>query len=117
MSSRLYNDGSWTSARFFGFVRSLLRQGSQRWPPRNAAVKAARQPYRGRQPRRKWSYRCALCSKLFKRTDVEIDHIVPCGSLTSLEDLPGFVERLFCEEDGFRILCKPCHKDVTKGEK
>lgn len=45
---------------------------------------------------------------------VEKDHIVPCGSLKSYEDLPGFVERLFAPVTGYRILCKPCHKIITK---
>jgi len=47
----------------------------------------------------------------------QLDHINPCGQLRSLNDVSGFVERLFCEADGLRILCKPCHLSVTKEER
>ena len=46
--------------------------------------------------------------------EVEIDHIISCGSLKCYDDLPGFVERLFCEADNIRVVCKPCHKAHTK---
>lgn len=49
------------------------------------------------------------------RKEVEVDHIVPCGTLKCVEDLPGFVTRLFCEADGFQVLCKAnCHSKKTR---
>lgn len=45
--------------------------------------------------------------------EVQIDHIVEVGSLTCSNDLPGFVDRLFCEVEGFQTLCKPCHQVKT----
>jgi hypothetical protein len=47
----------------------------------------------------------------------EVDHIQPVGSLKCAEDLPQFVERLFCEIDNYRVLCIECHKKVTHGDK
>jgi 5-methylcytosine-specific restriction endonuclease McrA len=67
--------------------------------------------------RQKYEYQCASCNKWFKATDVQIDHIVPCGSLRSYNDLPIFVERLFCEPDGLQVLCKPCHQEKTNEER
>lgn len=54
-----------------------------------------------------------MCKEWFPNKETEVDHIVPAGSLRSFEDLPGFVERLFCSKDGLRLLCKTCHKGVT----
>lgn len=42
---------------------------------------------------------------------------MPAGSLQSASDLPGFVERLFCEIDGLQVLCNNCHDLKTKQEK
>ena len=45
-----------------------------------------------------------------------MDHIVPCGSLKSYDDLAGFAERMFCEAMG-SALCKECHQDKTNAER
>ena len=74
-------------------------------------MKAARVPYTGPDKRRKWSYQCSQCKKLFKGTEVQVDHIEPCGSLKSFDDLAGFAERLFVETDGLQVLCSKCHKE------
>jgi 5-methylcytosine-specific restriction endonuclease McrA len=46
-----------------------------------------------------------------------VDHIHPAGSLNCAADLPGFVERLFCEQDNLQVLCESCHDEKTKIEK
>ena len=110
--------GRWTEAKFFGFIRSALRSASIRWPPKADALRDSRIPYMGvDNPRQKWQYPCHQCGEWFMGKEVQADHIVPCGSLRCFADLPGFVERMFCEQEGFRILCKPCHKTVTAAER
>ena len=109
--------GRWSEAKFFGFIRSALRSASVRWPPKADAIRAARKPYVGPNKRQKWTCHCALCGKWHKLSDLQADHITPCGSLRCFDDLAGFVERMFCEQDGFRILCKPCHKTITAIER
>lgn len=105
----------WTEARFFSFIRSGLRQMSRRWPPIvRQAIHKARRPYKGPNKRQKWEVQCAACEAWYKAAEVQVDHIIPCGSLKSFSDLPGFAERLFCEADGLRVLCKPCHKKRTE---
>lgn len=107
--------GEWTTAGYWGFIRSGLRQMSRRWPPlARQAINAARRKYVGENKRQKWEYQCATCKAWRNRKQVEVDHIVPCGSLRSLDDLPGFVERLFCEPDGLRVLCDTCHALRTR---
>lgn len=114
MKEKPYNNGTWTQARYFGFIRSGLRRMSLRWGPRNIAKNAVRRDYTGDNPRQKYEYQCSVCGGWFKGADVEVDHVVECGELRSFDDLPGFVARLFCEADGFRVLCKhTCHRRKT----
>jgi len=42
---------------------------------------------------------------------------VPAGTLTCAQDLPGFVERLFCEVDNLQVLCEACHNIKTQAER
>jgi len=103
------NANKWTEARYWGFIRSGLRRMSMRWPPRNEVKNDARRPYKGEDKRRKFEYQCSNCKKWFKGADVQVDHIVECGTLKTAADLPKFVETLFCEKDNMQLLCKGCH--------
>ena len=103
------NGGQWTEARYFGFIRSALRSAFQKWGPKHEAKKDAKGAYN--------TYVCAACDGWFGSSQVEVDHIVPAGALKSYEDLPGFVERMFCEKQGFQVLCKDCHQLKTNNER
>lgn len=100
--------GTWTEARYWSFIRSALRAAFQKYPVKYHAKRAAM---------REGGYECASCNELFKSGEVQVDHIVPCGSLKSYADLAGFAERMFCEVDGFQVLCKECHQDKTNAER
>ena len=94
-----------------------MRRMSQRWPPLvRLALNAVRRPYVGPNKLQKWVYQCAVCSGWFKRTQVEVDHIEPCGSLQSFDDIRRFTERLFCESDKLRVVCNGCHAVITRGD-
>lgn len=108
---------SWSTAKFWGFVRAGLRSKAQRWPPRYEVLAEAKRKYEGENKKQKFEYQCALCQHWHLQSNVEVDHIIPCGSLSSFDDLPGFVERMFCSKEGLRVVCRPCHKDVTKKAK
>lgn len=110
---RPYAGGTWTRARFFGFLRSALRLASRKWPPRIEAKNAARRKYTGPNKRQKWEFLCSGCGGWFLGSEVEVDHIEPCGALNDYDDLPGFVRRLFCEAQELRVLCKACHGDLA----
>ena len=112
-----YGGGRYTKAGYFGFIRSGLRQKSMRWPPKYDVMAAAKRPHKGGDKRRKFDYQCNICKGWFKGTDVSVDHIVPCGSLQCFADLPGFVERLFCEADGLQVACTTCHQNKTNEDK
>ncbi len=105
-----------TEAAYYGMLRSVLRRGFRYWKPLKAAELAARSKYTGTNKLRKWSYQCNTCKKLFKRTEVNVDHTTPVGTLKALSDLPAFVERLTAES-GYEVMCKGCHAVKTKMEK
>ena len=115
---RTRGGGKYTEAAFWAFIRSGLRAKHSRWGPRYAALEAARRPSKDKKNLRlKWQFQCAICKKWFAQKEVEVDHIIPCGSLKSYEDLPGFVKRMFVEVEGYRICCKPDHLKITKESK
>ncbi len=114
---RPHAGGRWTRARYMAFIRSALRECSKRWPPRRDALLLARRKYVGPNPRQKYEYLCAACGRWFMEKEVQVDHIIPTGSLNILDELPVFVGRLLAEADGWQVLCRSCHKDKTARER
>jgi 5-methylcytosine-specific restriction endonuclease McrA len=106
--------GEMTEAQFWSFLRSNLRLTSRKWAPISRhALNACKRPSQSDNKRLKFEHQCAQCLGWFPRKQVEVDHIVPAGSLRSFEDIPGFVQRLFCETDGLVVLCERCHQAKT----
>jgi len=103
---------AWSTARFFGFLRSALRKAYSRWPVKYQVMHEARRKCEGKG-RQKFEYQCAICEEWFPQKSIQIDHIVECGSLRCWEDLTPFTQRPFCGKEGLRVLCKPCHNKVT----
>lgn len=87
-----------------------LRRASYKWGPRNRALYSARVS-RG-------IYRCVMCGPdiLHPKKNIRIDHIHPVVPVTGWDDWNGYIVRMFCEVEGFQILCKPHHKDKTNAE-
>lgn len=115
--ARPYNNGTMTSSMFFSMIRSALRARSRWWKPIAECKKKAKRAYKGTNKRQKFEYQCNECKNWFPEKEVNVDHIVPAGTLTSVNDLPLFVERLFVEIDGLQVLCKNCHNLKTKNER
>lgn len=107
------------------WLRWTLRKASYRWPPRNAALRAAactKEQY-AKHPGERVSklvrnfYRCAKCRLVFSRKGVSIDHIKPVvDPKRGYRSLDEYAIRMFCSADGFQILCKVCHDAKTKAE-
>lgn len=115
-----YNDGTWTEGRFNSFIKSTLRSGSQRWPPKYKALNEAKQGKKinASSGRLAEHYRCAACKGSFPAKEIQVDHITPV-----IDPIIGFVswddvvKRMFCEQENFQILCRECHQEKTKLEK
>ena len=112
-----FNNGTMTSAAFFGMIRSALRNRSRFWKPITQCKNDARRKYKGANKRQRWEYQCNKCKKWFNGTTVSVDHIKPVGTLTKFEDLPDFVRNLFCEVHNLQCLCSGCHNKKTSKER
>lgn len=114
---RTRNGGTWTESQYWSAIRSALRRKFMYWRPLKEAENKARRAVTGKGSQ-KWEYKCSRCNKWYKGKEVEVDHIVPCGSLRCYEDIVPFLKRLCCEDvDGYRVLCKQCHQEITNEER
>lgn len=112
---RTHAGGTWTKSQYFNFIRGALRKAATRYPVKHQVLDDAKVFVEGQ--RHRFEYPCAECGGMFKRVDVEVDHIKPAGSLKEYEDLPEFTRTLFCEADNMQVLCKPCHHVKTQAER
>jgi hypothetical protein len=114
-----YNHGTLTESQFFSKIRSALRNAFRYWKPAQEALKLAGRPSENKENKRlKTEYKCANCKDWFKRADVQIDHVIECGSLSCYDDIAPFIQRLAIEDiKGYQVLCKPCHKEKTNNFK
>ena len=110
------NCGTMTESGYWSTVRSALRKGFRFWKPIMKCKMDARRKYVGKNKKQKWEYQCAKCKKWYMNKDIQVDHIIPVGTLRCYEDLPGFVKRLTVE-DGFQVLCKDCHNEKSNLER
>ncbi len=114
-----YNGGEWSFARFNSFVKSVLRAGSRKWPPKYRVLNAAcvgqrRSVLSGRIAKH---YRCAHCAGEFPQSLVQVDHINPVVDVDGFTTWDEVINNLFCEEEDLQVLCKPCHKIKTAQER
>ena len=110
-------DGTMSEATFWSFIRSALRQKSRWWKPISVCKMNARRLYKGDNKRQKYEYQCKKCKTWHAEKNINVDHIIGAGALNCAQDLPGFVERLFCEQDNLQVLCVSCHDKKTLKEK
>jgi 5-methylcytosine-specific restriction endonuclease McrA len=111
------NSGTMTESAFWSFIRSALRNKSRWWKPITECKQKARRPYTGSNKRLKYEYQCNECKGWYPDKQINVDHIIPAGTLTCSTDLPGFIERLFCEQGNLQVLCETCHNAKTKEER
>jgi 5-methylcytosine-specific restriction endonuclease McrA len=109
-AARTRNAGKWTEARYWGTLRSALRNWAKWWHPASLAKQSARVSI-GR-------YKCEVCGKDTPGKDIQVDHIIPCGTLRSLEDVARFIQLLTPESpNAFQVLCLDCHQKKTNLER
>lgn len=111
-----YNGGKWTKARMRSFIMSALRRAQ--WPAKYASiasafVKAGVNPATGKPCK---LHRCPECKELFPKGQMQADHITPVIPVTGFDSWDEVIKRLYCELDGYRPVCKPCHKGKTLAE-
>lgn len=118
---------AWSTAKFFGFIRSGLREKFNRYPVKYELLKSEavdtptgelfKTGKKMGQKKTVKKYKCNHCEEMFRANEVQVDHIIPAGSLQSFDDLQGFAERLFCGPENLQLVCKPCHVIKTKEDR
>lgn len=109
--------GTMTEARFDSFIKSMLRSGTMRWKPKYDAirrrfVKNGINPATGRPCK---LHSCECCGQLFPQGEIKADHIRPVvDPEKGFVSWDEYIERMFCEADGFRAICQPCHHKITQ---
>ena len=123
-AERTRNGGKWTEAQFQSAIRSALRSKFRYWKPALDCMNRHSRPYTGTHKRRKKEVQCQMCKEWFAPANIQMDHIVPCGSLKDAagkftgNSLMAFIKRLTPEDiDAFQPLCRECHRQKTKQER
>lgn len=108
-----------TTAKFWGTIRSDLRKRWMYFPERKKALIAARvgKLVNERTGRKCIHVKCTECEGLFLEKECDVDHKIDVGSLKCFEDMPGFMDRLFCKSEDLKILCKACHQEKTNAKR
>lgn len=114
-----YNGGTWTVSRYNNFIRSLLRKGTTRWGPKQQAFKLASvgKKINVLTGRLAEHFTCAGCGGEFPRSVCSADHIDPVvDPERGFQTWDEYIERMYCEVEGFQILCKGCHDSGKTAE-
>lgn len=109
----------WTPAKFKGWIISLLRKGTLRYPPRNEVLKEAKTEKRVniKSGRLAQHYRCAGCQGEFPMSMMAVDHINPVVGVEGFTTWDDYINRMFCAKENLQCLCKDCHDAKTAVEK
>lgn len=110
----------WSPARKKAFIVSVLRSGTQRYPPKYQTLNESKteKKINKKSGRLAQHFQCATCLGDFPAKEVNVDHILPV-----VDPKQGFIswdvyiQRLYCEKENFQILCSSCHKIKTQEEK
>ncbi len=112
-------NGRWTQARYNSFIKSAIRDASNRWPVKFDALEAAYvetklNPITGRKCK---YYRCAKCGKTYPKADIKMDHIDPIVPVTGFVSWDDVIARSLVEIDGYQALCSAGPDAKTKNER
>lgn len=109
---------NWTESKFQSFIKSTLRKGTTRWPPKYEVLNAAKRGKRVNDSTGRLAehYECAHCHGVFPAKEVQVDHIESVIPLTGFISWDDVIKRMFCQADGLQVLCKTCHAIKSKEE-
>lgn len=114
-----------TQASFMSYIRGGIRRGLwEKHPVKLEFIKKNRiRVPLGKKTNRNpeglvWGCRCALCGKIFRESDCQVDHIKGNHSLKTVEDILEFIKSLiFIREEDLQIVDKECHKIKSYAER
>lgn len=115
---KLNEDGSPQEKHVVSVVRSAIRSAWMKSDVKLAYLYSKTIPDMDDTTRTKWLVRCEICGKLFKLTDVQIDHKLGNHSFTKVSDFENYFNNiLMVGFDDLQILCEDDHLSKTLSEK
>lgn len=107
---------------FFTYLRGCLRKSWNNSPVKHDYIKRHRKQIDNPNPKGKkktvWGFECEVCHHDYVMKEGQVDHITPSGSLSEIQDIQGFAERLLIvTDDDIRLICKGCHRVITNMER
>lgn len=115
---KLNEDGSPQEKHVVSVVRSAIRSAWMKSDVKLAYLYSKTIPDMDETTRTKWLVKCEICGKLFKLTDVQIDHKLGNHSFTKVSDFENYFNNiLMVGFDDLQLLCEDDHLSKTLSEK
>jgi len=118
--------GMMTEANYRAMIKNCLRSLHRTWGGANQAKLDSRDGSKVVNPktgRECIAHICAHCDAKLMDKEVEVDHVEPFVPIDWTWEhmmlgcpLSTIADRLFCEPDGYEVLCRTCHKIKTDNE-
>ena len=100
-----------------GLMRDAVRKKWMHCPTKLAFLLMNRIPDMDNSTRTKWLQRCSKCGKLFKETEVNVDHTLGEKQFIDWGDAQQYASSILdVTFDDLQILCIPDHKTKTRCE-
>src|SRR5687767_5637018 len=77
------NAKTMTEAEYFSMILSALRKTTRFWKPALVQLEKGKRKNQSDNKKLKYEYHCESCGLWFKRTEIQLDHIRPCGGINS----------------------------------
>lgn len=110
-----------SKSKWFSYLRGCLRKAWTTHPVKLNVLKEFRKQIPNPNPKGKamvWGGDCSMCGKTAVMKEMQVDHIIPAGSLAETGDIQGFVERLlYVSKDDLRLVCKECNSALSLSAK
>jgi hypothetical protein len=122
---RVGPDGRPFEKQVISVVRSAIRSAWMKSDVKLAFMYGRTIPDMDDSTRTKWLYKCEICSKMFKETEIEVDHKHGHHKFTKLDEFENYFNNiLMVRGDDLQILCKDnkktgytgCHSIKTLSE-
>jgi len=113
---RIAEDGRPIEKQVISVVRSAIRQAWMKSDVKLAFMYSKTIPDMDDSTRTKWLYECEICRKMFKETEIEVDHKHGHHTFTKLEEFESYFKNiLMVHADELQILCKDNKKTGYTG--
>jgi len=115
-NKRVGTDGRPIEKQVISVVRSAIRSAWMKSDVKLAFMYGRTIPDMDDTTRTKWLYKCEICNKMFKETEIEVDHKHGHHTFTKLEEFNSYFNNiLMVRAEDLQILCKDIPKKKHTG--